>query len=37
MPSSNIMAVFKTTGVYPPDRTAITVKTRKLLLARKVN
>ena len=38
MTSSNIMAGFKTTGVYPPDRTTITVKTKEaILLARKAN
>ena len=35
MTSSNIMAGFKTTGVYPPDRTAITVKTKEATIGKK--
>ena len=35
MSSSNIMAAFKTTGVYPPDRTAITVKTKEARISMK--
>ena len=29
------IAAFKTTGVYPPDRTAITVKTKEAAIGRK--